>query len=1076
MAIFRSFNDLVIAFVDYLRLVQPELDTKPGTVARDLFVDTPSQQIAELYTQLRNISSLQSLFASGGSDLNKFASNFGISRKSGTAASGPAVLTTNSLDSNILIPSGSIIIASNGISYQIINNSILNAASLNVYRATATRLREELNLASITDPYAVEVMVEALTTGSSGNIGSYSLRTHNISGISNVTNLQGFTGGSNPEGDDAFRTRILGIFAGSNTGTALGYTNVIESISGILDSIIVVPGDPLLIRDGTQVTTDNSGNFIVSELGSGGKVDIYILGSRLSAQIDTFIYSDKSGRNNSVDLANDIVLGQKGQATTISAMQRRISLIGANNLPYQPINKILTVVGSSSGANFIEKYIDSNGITHGNYELIKDSGDFSGSSFGFDKLRWISNKIELSNEEITKGAFNGGNELDFSDVDEISSITQEISVFNENSVTNNLSRSSVMLKHTPIKSVSRIVNLTTGERYVVEYQNPDGNAGELNITGNITISGNTLPVNTDILQVDYVWVKLYDRVHDFDNLKDYNKFRSAQDSVDWSFGNLVCNESATIIEDDEGNLGVTVSHPIYKVVSVLSYETDTSTVVNGVISMSTDVSGVLDIKRVSDGAELFNTDSMGGSLSGASSITLPADTVAVNGDQVIVRFNTQDLFSPVSGQIGTFAGNIIIFPQDVGNVGGIVSVNYVSNVSTLIEKNNISYLPAVRRENKFVMNDVVLGEQPTSNLFDGGGNIINNIRRADSNLRVSVSAVTNPGSITILGTTIHKITDALVVVTSGSGFEANLQSAVLSNLGSSFVPSTIKIVKLYKLERVNLDGWNNISSVDNIYDIKNYKLKDNSRDISNAIKDTSLTDTSIVLPQTINNVNAMLNTGDVIRVTFYYVNTNDNETLYFSKNGELITDKLFSIVDKMYISYGFKNAVGVISGAFTVKNLNQPIDNTIYKTNYNYMAPKENERITTTYNYNILVNEATMGVEDVRPITADILIKEAKLKNIDASIRIVLLPEFVSQEQTILQDAVNAVITLLSSSSLGTTVDSSDVINVLYSIRGVDRVRIFNFSHEYSGNVLSITAERNEYLNAGTIDIQVEER
>ncbi|KKK68402.1 hypothetical protein LCGC14_2944390, partial [marine sediment metagenome] len=86
MAIFRSYNDLVISFIEYLRLVQPELDTKPGTVSRDLFIDAPSQQLAEVYTQLRNISNLQSLFSSGGTDLSRLASNFGVSRKVGTVS------------------------------------------------------------------------------------------------------------------------------------------------------------------------------------------------------------------------------------------------------------------------------------------------------------------------------------------------------------------------------------------------------------------------------------------------------------------------------------------------------------------------------------------------------------------------------------------------------------------------------------------------------------------------------------------------------------------------------------------------------------------------------------------------------------------------------------------------------------------------------------------------------------------------------------------------------------------------------------------------------------------------------
>jgi hypothetical protein len=114
-----------------------------------------------------------------------------------------------------------------------------------------------------------------------------------------------------------------------------------------------------------------------------------------------------------------------------------------------------------------------------------------------------------------------------------------------------------------IQCIFQVVpTITTGERYVIEDQNPDGTAGEINETGRIIISGNTLPITTDVLQVDYIWIKSFDKVFDFDNLKDYNKNRTAQDSVDWSFGNLVVNEPS-VVQDIDGDLVVDVSHPIY---------------------------------------------------------------------------------------------------------------------------------------------------------------------------------------------------------------------------------------------------------------------------------------------------------------------------------------------------------------------------------------------------------------------------------------------------------------------------------------------------------------------------------
>lgn len=1076
MAIFRSFNDLVISNIEYLRLVQPELDSKPGTVSRDVFIDAPSQQLSDLYSQLRTISGLQSLFSISGSDLNKLGSNYGASRISGGTSTGTVVFTTNNMDVDILISRGSVVTARNGVNYTTTDDVLMSSASANVYRATASRLRTDLDLATITDEFAIEITVQSLTAGISGNIGRFSIISHNIPGVSSITNLASFSGGSDAESDNEFRTRILSIFAGSNTGTALGYTTAIGVVSGVLDSEIVVPGDPLLIRDGTQVSTDSDGNLIVSDPGSGGKVDIYVLGTDLQSEIDSFIYNDQSGVSDPTNPLNDVILGQQGANTTLNAAQRRVTLISDDTLPNQPVESILSVAGSSSGSNFIEAFTDANGRARGNYQLTKDAGDFGGSPFGFDKLQWTSDNIELEDEDTIKGVFNGSDALEFADAEEIKNITQDVLITNENSTTSTTNRSSVTLRNTPVRSVSRIVNLTTGERYVVEDQNPDGEEGELNETGNITISGSTLPVGTDVLQVDYIWVKPFDSIFDFDDLEHSNTFRQVQDSIDWGFGNFVRREPATVSEDAYGTLTVTVTHPVFRVISVDTLETDTTSVSSGKVVVDNIVSNVIDIRRVSDNVELFNTDALGGTiLSGTSSIVLPTDSIAVDGDSVVVRFNATDIFSPDGYIEGTFVNSTITLPDEVAPNGTSVLVNYIANVEVLVPEAEISSLPITKSDNKFIVDGVITGEQPTSNLLDINDNFTNNLRRAGTNIKVEVSSTPSEGSITVSGTTIHKLEDVLVVVTSGSGFEVDLQAAIVTDLGTS-IPSSVSVVKLVKIERVNLSSANVVTSIDNTYDIANYQLQDNSYDLDVAIEDTSLNTTSIKLQQTSDNVDAQLITGDVVRVLFYYINTNSSSRLFFSKNGTHTTNEIFLDISRVALGSGFKNAAGDLKGNIEVKNFNQPTNNTSYDVDYDYTAPKENERITVTFNHNAIINTATKAVENVRPITADVLIKEADKKSIDVDIKIVLLSEFVSQEQTVKQDAIDAVTSFLNASSLGTTVDASDIVNTLYSVSGIDRVRIITFSFGTSGNQLSISAEKNEFLDAGVVSVEVEER
>jgi uncharacterized phage protein gp47/JayE len=65
-----------------LKLVQPNLDTKPGAVSRDLFVDIQADQIERLYRSMAIVSEKQSLATATGRDLDRIASNFGVPRRS----------------------------------------------------------------------------------------------------------------------------------------------------------------------------------------------------------------------------------------------------------------------------------------------------------------------------------------------------------------------------------------------------------------------------------------------------------------------------------------------------------------------------------------------------------------------------------------------------------------------------------------------------------------------------------------------------------------------------------------------------------------------------------------------------------------------------------------------------------------------------------------------------------------------------------------------------------------------------------------------------------------------------------
>ncbi len=731
MVVIRSVNEIILSLLDFFKIAQPNLDTKPATVARDLLIDAPSNQLALLYDQLAQVSTQQSLRLVIGSDLDKLAKNYGVNRKASTPASGVALLTFASLPATVNINKGELLIASNGLSFSVVNGVSVSTTAINFYRSTATKYRNDLDFVGITDLFAVEVTVQATTAGTAGNISKYSLNRTTIPGVSNVTNVNSFLGGNNQEDDATFRNRVLSIFSGSSVGTALGYKNIALSTTGVSDAFVVEPGDELMTRDGSIVEEDAVGNLTVISEGSGGKVDIVILGTNLTENIDSFIYRDKSNNNDPSDEKNEVILGQIAGDENKTINRRRIDNIKASTLPAQPVDSIIQVTGSLSGSNFKEKTVDSFGRVSGNYELVKDTGVFGGSPFGFDSFQWTSDRISLFEEDRIKGKFNGQDSITFTDVLEIPTVQQNISITNENSNIFTTDRSLIQLLHTPATNVTRVFNSTTGERYTVVNQNFSG-TGTTNTTGVIKISGNTLPSQSDVLQVDYNWVVTFDQFSDYDGRLFTSNLRDVTDSIDWGYSNLIRQESVVLTQNDSGTYFIgNTSLPISSVIAaqkflevdgvVTTVESGTFTgrlavIVTNLINL-TDTVDAVTFKNTS--TELYNTAQADGIFSNASTVVgislqytttiiLPTDTKAVEDDTVTVVFNLTDVFNETNST-GNFSGTQITVP--VANLDSTVNsltlkIDYVTIAQDIIST-GITSVPFSRVANGFVTSNSV---------------------------------------------------------------------------------------------------------------------------------------------------------------------------------------------------------------------------------------------------------------------------------------------------------------------------------------------------------------------------------
>jgi copper chaperone CopZ len=157
-------------------------------------------------------------------------------------------------------------------------------------------------------------------------------------------------------------------------------------------------------------------------------------------------------------------------------------------------------------------------------------------------------------------------------------------------------------------------------------------------------------------------------------------------------------------------------------------------------------------------------------------------------------------------------------------------------------------------------------------------------------------------------------------------------------------------------------------------------------------------------------------------------------------------------------------------GSVRIDSFSQPVTSSSYYSDYKFTAPIEGERLTIRYNLNRLIADVTSSLEKVRCITADVLVKESPTLSVNVSGEIIVNSDFTSEVNTVIENASNAVVNLLGSVRLGTTVDYSDIINVVTNVPGVDSVNISLFNESGStGRRTYIKALDNQAISAGSV-------
>jgi hypothetical protein len=1101
MARFRSFSEIVSTMIDRLKLSQPNLDTKPGTVSRDLFVDLPADQIARLYSSINLVSEKQSLATTVGRDLDRLASNFGTSRNTGSSASGIVVFCTNSLMTDISIPTGTVVTSKNGSKFKTIGNFVMSSADKNRLAANANRIRRALNIAGISSSYALEVPVQSVRPGTTGNVGSLQIINTDLAFPVSVTNLTAMVGGANKETDNSFRSRILSVFSGANIGTSSGYRNSILGVNGVLDALVVEPGSSLMLRDGTETIETGDGSDRIISSGTGGKVDIYVLGRKVQEVSESFIFTDLSGSGNISDERNDYTLGQAGQDPTRTSEERRVLAFKNGSLPVQPVDSMVSVTGSSSGL-FTESYEDSDGVVYGNFELEKDlNPETGGSPFGFDKIHFISNTKIVEGEGLTKIGSFSSEALSFNDINEINQVYRDINETGENSEVSSAGNEFISLIHTPIIRVSQVQNKTTGEVYSVVDQNLDSDG--LNTSGVIEISGRSLPTAADILSVNYTWRQVYDPYVDYAGSSSLSQFRdsSLTDSIDWSStGGIFEEESVVTKSEDDLMFQVKLAYDISKVISVYKREEVESTISVVDTSGTTDLVGIeldsadeaidniVSIRRASDNLELYNTLAADGTFD-ARIIYLPSDSVGSIDDEVVVYYNKVELFD-INKTDGSFYNNVVALPsegvldaeevfdtvEDLYLSGDEVYATYVADISIVHPSTSLSNLPITGGE----ASNTLLGlegsgsstNQPVFFEYDSGGDPHSIIKFGPANLDIKVSGISKPGKIKVSGVTLNRYTVDVTAGTAMSGFVFDIESELKTALDLTSIPSNMGIARVDKV--CLLDSY---GEIDKEFNILGYYLNDITYDIGSAQADSDLDNSHFTLPSTSTNSAISISSGDTIRVELLVYNTEGYEELYYSSSELRTTSNRFARIDRVSVSSGFRSVTGNLIGSVEIMMSSQPKSGSTYYVDYDFLAPKEGERITVSYNVNKLIADATVEIERVRPVTADILVKEAEDLTVDVEGMLLINEEALGEADKIVENVINSVTNIINTSSLGSIVDYSDIIAVAAGESGVDSVNISLFNESgKTGRKAFIKALDNQTISPGTVIFEATSR
>jgi|SRR5579864_7337289 len=278
-----TFSQIVSSMLSFLQAERPDINTNTGTVVNDVVVSTVANQLSaengtspSVYSSIQYVQDVQAFVDNAAilvpTDLDAIGTNYGLVRNPGTQATGIITFRIRNYTPSspiVTVPSGTVV------------STLATSQAPAVSFSTTATVTFTPSLAPsyynpVTGFYEQSTTIVCQTIGTVGNVGAatiVSLVGPTI-GIDAVTNTTATTGGTNVESNVAFAGRIQIKLEGNNVGTPNGIISLMETNPNVIQSLIVGPNDPEMIRD----------QF-------GGSVDVYIRGQIPVTTTDTPTYT-----------------------------------------------------------------------------------------------------------------------------------------------------------------------------------------------------------------------------------------------------------------------------------------------------------------------------------------------------------------------------------------------------------------------------------------------------------------------------------------------------------------------------------------------------------------------------------------------------------------------------------------------------------------------------------------------------------------------------------------------------------------------------------------------------------------